>query len=683
MNSINKKIVLISITICLLSTCSLAQSKIDSLKNQLRLSDVNNKIEIYYQLTSSYQDISLDSSLKYANLGYALIDENHGIKKKNAYLNTLGRIYEKLNKFKIALKYLNQAYDGYELEKNKSKLLVVTLNIGAVYGQTCYYDKALTYFQRSLILSEELKDTLQICSSLINIGTVNQVMKDYKTALINYDKALLLATNINSKINIAHILRDISVTYAYMKDYKMALQYQKSSLEMYNKIGDKNYIAMISADIGEIYKKLNDFDKSLRYFEDAYKISKNIGDHFLTSHILYNIGDINISKKNFSKAKDYLSLAESTAIEVENRWTLRDIYESFSKYYSINNDYKKALDYYKRFKETTDSIYSKESSDKIAELQVKFEIQEKDKENEILLQKTEIQRLAINKQIYLRDTFIYISIIISLLVIFFFFRYWLKQRANKILSEKNEFINKQKDEIEEAYKTKDKLFAIITHDLKNPFGSIVALSKFLESNFYTLDDDHKFVAVQSIRKSISEVFDLLKKLTTWINSKGNNLILEKTNFDLSSTIFSVIRLYKTQAEQKSIDLQVMIESNVFVYGDERMIKTILRNLVDNAIKFSLEKGTIEIKATEDDGKIILSVSDTGVGIEEDDKYKIFNLETSFTTEGTDYETGGGLGLLLSKEFIEKNDGKIWFDSTTGKGSTFYFSIIKSDSNGEN
>jgi len=679
MCSIIKKITFI-VVLVFVPYCIIAQSKIDSFKYQLKIStNVNNKIDISYQIDSLYFDISTDSAIKYANYGLSLIDDDHELNKKNDFLYTLGIAYSISHKHKVALKYYQQAAEGYKKNNNKQRLINTIVNIGTVYGQTCNYDKALYYFQQTLSMSNELKDTLRICNSLTNIGLVYTALKEYKLALSNFEKVLEIATKLKDTYYIASSLNKISNLYTSLQNYSLSLKYNLRALEMLKKTKNTEFSAYVTCDIGETYKKLDNIDMALKYFGNAYLLSKGFEDKFLESHILFNIGDIYISKKNYPKAKEYLDNAEKLATLAENKETLKDIYESFSKYYAKTNDFQKALDYFKQFKDITDSIYTKESSDKIAELQVKFDIQEKDNENEILRQKTEIQQLAINKQIYLRNTFIYISIIITLLVIFVFFRYWLKQRANKILTQKNEFINIQKNELQEAYNTKDRLFSIITHDLKNPFGSLVSLCGFLEENYYTLNDDHKFSAVQSLKRSIINVNELLINLTDWLNSKIDNLKLEKTNFNLNVIINSVLNIYKFQAEQKSIDLQMHLESNIIVFGDERIIKTVLRNLIDNALKFTPVQGKIDINATEDNDKVIVAIKDTGVGIDEVDKDKLFNLGATFTTEGTQYEKGGGLGLILSKEFIEKNEGKIWFESEIGKGSTFYFTLIKGGS----
>jgi len=592
MRNIIKKNSLLVVLI-LLTFNILAQPKVDNLKNKLKLStDINNKIEICYQLDTLYQKILPDSAIKYANYGLSLIDEKHGINRKNDFLYVLGFCYLNHDKYKLSLNYLQQALEGYKKENNKYRILVVNNEIGRLYNRTSNFEKALSYYQQSLLIAFQLKDTLNICNILSNIGNMYQIIKDYKQALNNFEKVLKLTPKLNSNI-IANTLNSISITYGEMQDYKMALKYGIDALNLYKIVNIKSKIALVCSNIGETYKRLNNIDMALKYTEEACQIIES------------------------------------------------------------------------------------------AELQVKFDIKEKENENEILRQKTEIQQLAINKQTYLRNTFIYISIIFSLIVIFVIYRYRIKQNANKILTEKNELINKQKDELEEVYRTKDKLFAIITHDLKNPFNTIVSLSHFLESNYNNMSEDHKISCIQSLSKSVTNVSELLLNLTDWLNAKEDKLILHKANFNLSATIQSLKKLYLTQAEQKSIDLKINTGSDIYVLGNERLIKTVLRNLLDNAVKFTLEEGKIELNVKVEDNKIIVSVADTGVGIIDADKDKIFNLDTHITTKGTRSETGGGLGLILSKEFIEKNEGEIWFESEIGKGSTFYISLIKGDYNEEN
>ncbi|MFZ4400212.1 MAG: tetratricopeptide repeat-containing sensor histidine kinase [Bacteroidales bacterium] len=650
-----------------------SQTKIDSLKNQLKDHQGNNKIELLYQLSSKYLEISPDSAIKYANQGLLLVTTNN---RKLDFIYLLASSYKQLNNFKQAINFLQQSYEGYKALNNNRKLIDISNDIGVAYARTFLYSDALLYFQKSLLLSYEIKDTAKIASTMSNIGMTYYKMKEYKLALNNYEKILALNSNHLPIYELANTMNRISVVYGELQNYQLALKYQKISLEIYKKLDSKIDIAYVMSNISESYKRLNDIDIALKYLKSAYVISENLGDENINLVILSNIGDLFVIKKNYNKAFEYLNIAEKRASKLGDKDIIKDIYEILSRYYALTNNYQKAYEYSKLFKQENDSVYSKESRDKVTELQIKFDILEKDKENKILQQKTEIQRLAINKQIYLRNTFIYFSIIILLLVVILFYRFWLNKKANKMLKEKNEFIFKQNNELEEVYNTKDKLFAIITHDLKNPFNTIVTLTGFVEENYYTIEDTHKYSCIQSLRRSVINVSELLENLTDWLNAKSDKMILHKTNFNIHFTIQSVMNLYITAAEQKSIHIQLHVDSKLYVFGNERLIKTVIRNLIDNALKFTLEGGKIDLKTKIEEDRIVVSVADTGVGIEETDKGKIFNLVTHISTKGTRHETGGGLGLILSKEFVEKNDGEIWFKSKAGKGSTFYFSIMK-------
>ena len=401
----------------------------------------------------------------------------------------------------------------------------------------------------------------------------------------------------------------------------------------------------------------------MKYLNNAYNILDKLGDKFVFSQVLYDMCKAYLKINDYYSSKYYLDRLKKIASEYDYKKILMDTYKLYSEYYSHTGDYKTALDYYVLFHDLNNNIFSKENSNKLTELQIKYEINEKEKENEILRQKTTIQELNLNRQSYILKTVFFISMIVLLLIVFVLYRFWLKKRVNKTLIEIN--------------KMKDKLLLIITHDLKNPFGSLVSLSSFLNNNFKKLDEEHKFKGVESIKESIDEIYALLINLTEWIKAKDKNIILSKADFNISTTISYVLNLYKTTIEQKSIKIQTIIDESINVYADERMIKTVMRNLIDNAVKFSHPFGIITIKTDYKDDRVIISISDTGTGIKDNDKEKLFNIENHFSTLGTNFETGSGLGLILSKEFIEKNDGQIWYSSEFGKGSTFYFSITKS------
>ena len=241
---------------------------------------------------------------------------------------------------------------------------------------------------------------------------------------------------------------------------------------------------------------------------------------------------------------------------------------------------------------------------------------------------------------------------------------------------KNELIiiNKNK-ELKELNATKDKFFSIIAHDLKSPFNSIVGFSNLLaeqmrEKNY---DDVEKFAGI--IEKSSYRAMDLLMNLMEWSLSQTGRMEFNPEYFEMISLIKEVILLFDDIAGQKKISVNTnKLPANSLVFADKAMINTILRNLISNAIKFTHPGGMITISVEEKESKLIVSVSDNGVGISKEDCGKIFRIDESYSSSGTENENGTGLGLILCKEFVQKHGGKIWVESEVGKGSTFYFSL---------
>ncbi len=673
----------ILLILCFCGNNLLSQINSDFNKKENNESKFKNKIDGYYLNADNLNLPKVDSDFKYTYLNIKLQDFiNANISRPESY-RLIAKNYADKRQFKQALINYNYAAILYENLNNQEELAEIYNSIGIIYGKIYNYDKALIYIHKSISILVKVGDPKKISKSLNNLGVIYRGLKDIQKSQIIFQKSLYFARKSGDKTAIASSLNNIALNYIQNQKYKDALKFQLEVISIYEKFKNKQRLCSSYISVGIIYKKLNYNKVAVRYFEKSIQLANELKDEYLLTFALQNIGSVYLSINNYKKAIVYLKQSEVVANKIQDLGCIKGINEVLSEYYAKTNNYILAYEHHKKFKSFNDSIYNKESNDRFIDLQVKYEVEEKDNENKILKQESTIQLLAIQKQTYLRNTFIAVSILITFVVLFVFYRFMLKKKANKILSEKNQQISLQKNYLEEAYATKDKLFAIITHDLKNPFGSLVSLCSFLENNYYKIEDDHKYKGIASLNRSIVEIYYLLENLTDWINSKGNNTLIEKSKFDLNGTIISVMKLYQTVADQKSIDIQMHVEPNTFVYGDERMIKTVLRNVIDNATKFTPIFGKIDIRVKDENNKIIVSVSDTGIGIKEINKKRLFNIESHFSTKGTQFETGGGLGLILSKEFIEKNDGKIWFESEAGKGSTFYFSIIKNVLDGKN
>jgi len=221
---------------------------------------------------------------------------------------------------------------------------------------------------------------------------------------------------------------------------------------------------------------------------------------------------------------------------------------------------------------------------------------------------------------------------------------------------------------------KDKLFTILAHDLRSPLGSMMNLSALLVENIKDFDESELMEVVDTLNKSARQTFQLLNDLLAWSTVQMGKGVREKEVFSYSEVVSEIIVILTAETSRKQLKILADIEPEIVAYADKFAIQTVLRNLLSNAIKFTENHGSITVAATEKYGKVEISVSDTGIGISKDKQKKIFRVDTVSSSPGTDGEKGTGFGLLLCKDLVERNGGKIWFESEKDKGSVFHFTL---------
>ncbi|MFA9391090.1 MAG: ATP-binding protein [Prolixibacteraceae bacterium] len=228
--------------------------------------------------------------------------------------------------------------------------------------------------------------------------------------------------------------------------------------------------------------------------------------------------------------------------------------------------------------------------------------------------------------------------------------------------------------LKELNSAKDKFFSIISHDLKNPFNSIIGLSDLLIERIQ--EKDYKGIEefVKAIQDTAQHTMSLLLNLLEWANSQTGNLKYQPEHLNIESLFNEVFSLVKPLANEKSILISTDVSSNSIVCADKAMISTVIRNLISNAIKFTYPLGKIEISVVQNKDETLVTIADSGVGINRDKIKDLFCIDKNTSTQGTQNEKGTGLGLHLCKEFIEKHGGQIWAESELGKGTSFHFSI---------
>ncbi len=235
-------------------------------------------------------------------------------------------------------------------------------------------------------------------------------------------------------------------------------------------------------------------------------------------------------------------------------------------------------------------------------------------------------------------------------------------------------LRKQQQQLQYLNASKDKFFAIIAHDLIGPFGSFRDLIQTMADNFANYSPEHLYELLQVQLTSANGLYRLLTNLLTWSRLQRGKMDYAPRELPLGLLAADVLTPFQASAEHKQIAFRNAIPQQLKAYGDVKMVETVMRNLVANALKFTHPGGTITLEAHQEEAAVTVAVSDTGVGIPAEHLPDLFQIETKFRREGTQHENGAGLGLLLCKEFIEKHGGRISVESEVGRGTTVRFTL---------
>jgi signal transduction histidine kinase len=390
------------------------------------------------------------------------------------------------------------------------------------------------------------------------------------------------------------------------------------------------------------------------------------------------MGEVLIHLEKYNEALGKIDTAINLAKEVQSKEYRDESYRLFSLLYERMGNFDKALQYHKLHTKLNDTIFSREKQNRISEIQIKYETEKKEKEIELL---KEAHELKVKRQ---RTIIISIIIVIAMLLIvvgLIYNQFRLKKKNTKILQEKNDQLEKTNKKLKESEQnlrelnaTKDKFFSIISHDLKNPFQALFGFAEAMYNNISQFNTEEIKEYSKAIYESSQNLYNLLENLLQWSRSQLGSIQLSPQKLDINDSLNDIINLLSINAEEKDIDLNNKLAEETTAFVDENVFSTVMRNLLNNSIKFTEKGGKVDIYSRLENSHVVISVSDTGQGISEENMDKLFRIDKNLSTKGTHNEPGTGLGLILCKELIEKSDGKIWVKSKEGKGSVFEFSL---------
>ncbi len=622
------------------------------------------------------EEHSFDSSLIYYNKALLKLK---GIKDSVAtakLYNLIGFTYWRKGDFVKAIKFFKKSLKIRRRLGNPNKIARVLNNIGSAYYQLGNYQLALEYF----IEAEDIKEKISEFGSPLlfnSIGGVYLELNDTAQSQYYFNKGLLSAKKTNHRLGLGYSYFSLGDLNFKKKKYKLALEYFSKSKPIYEELNDINGVVKILNRIGQVYLKINEVELAKSQFLDAYNKSKKNGLKLTETISLVNLCRIDIINEKYGKALTGLKGAYKFAKNGKFSKSKLIIYKLLSEVYEKLNRFKTSLTYHKKYTTLKDSLFNKKRVRIVAAVKEKYEADRKEKENNNLRYVNNIQKLRIENQTREKLYIAIASIVFLIIIIYLVYLNIQRKKKNKALihtKQEIERINQKLNDanklLEQSNSAKDKFFSIISHDLKNPFNTLLGASEMLSSEFDEMCEEDKKALVTIISNDVKKLYELLENLLFWASSQIGSLTANKIIICLHDLVSDVVSLYKSSASKKGIEIEVKIPREYFVKFDEFMLSTIIRNLLSNAIKFSNANGKILLTATEKDNKISFSISDNGVGMSEENIRTLFNENLYLQTLGTDNEKGTGLGLMLCYDFAQKNNATINVTSRIGEGTTF-------------
>ncbi|MBK7632470.1 MAG: tetratricopeptide repeat-containing sensor histidine kinase [Ignavibacteriales bacterium] len=477
----------------------------------------------------------------------------------------------------------------------------------------------------------------------------------------------------------------IAEIYIETKRFDDAEGYLNKAITNSRASGDTKSMIWAYTNLGQIQLSKGNERSAENYFQESLNLARSIDYKLEIIHALTELGKFYNKTKNYSEAEKNLKEAIRLSEELNSLSDLSIINQELASLYYNTGNYKKAYELRLEYKFYSDSLYVLTNSEKIAELQAKHELKQKERETQLLVNENELQKKIIGSQKI-------IALVISVLAIASIIFIWvLLRNRNKILKAKDLLqikneevensrveISKNNDVLAGLNTTKDKFFSIIAHDLRNPIAAFVNISELLEEDFDKLSEADKKDIISQMNVSSKNLIRLLENLLTWARLSNNKIEVYPEKVLLSDVVEAAVHPYLQSAQNKKIKLNVNTPTDVLITTDKFIFQAIIGNLVNNAIKFSNTLSEITVEFYKQNEHSIFSVKDHGIGIEPSQLRNIFVLGKVSTGRGTMGESGTGLGLVLVKELVEKLNWKINVKSEVNAGSKFMIYIPNSD-----
>ncbi len=647
--------------------------KINGLLKELKASqEIPEQIELLKKLSKEYLNVDPVKARAYTDRGLELSKKINDKQGTSDFIFYTGNIFGIQGNYSLALEYFDKSLKIKEELEDKQGLSSLYNNFGNVYYRQSNYPQAVEYYFKSLKIREELGDKNAISRTSTNIGNIYFVQSNYPQALKYYFKSLKIFEELGDMSAIALCQNNIGMIYTNQENYPLALKYYFKSLKIREELGDKQGIGDSSNNIGTAYHEQGDYPPAMEYYFKSLKIGEELGDKKGKISCYTRLGLLYGKMGRLKKSLDYLHEGEKMAEEIGHKYELQYSYLKLSKTYGAMKNFEKAFAYHKRYAALKAEMFNKEKAGEITKIRALYDVEKKNKENEILKHKNQLQQLELGKRKNLIYALIIGSVLLALLLFFIYSRFHLKKKSTLI-------IEAEKEKAVRANKAKSEFLANMSHELRTPLNAVIGFSELLSS---TATDPEQQDFSQCILTAGNSLLTLINDILDISKIESGMMEIRYAPVNLDALFDEIEQIFHEKLARKNLAYITDIDENLppLLSLDETRLRQILLNLVGNAVKFT-QRGHVKLSAKirNETGRpgttgLIISVEDTGIGIAPEEQELIFEPFKQQSGQSIREYGGTGLGLSISKRLTGMMKGRLSVESQKGKGSCFTLAL---------
>ena len=660
----------------LLTSKAQGQQKIDSLHAVLQnnLPD-STRTKALVALSEEYNYVDVAKSRALSEEAIALAENTNLPALKSMAYKSMGAVYRVSGDYSSALRLDNMSLETSLLSKDSSMIARAYNNVAHDYHDLGEYDESYYYFTQGYKFAKAAKDSFTMAVTIHNVGRVFKELGQYNRALDHLQISQKMSQQIKDKEGEPYSLNEIGEVLLRQGSYDSALTTLFTSLNESRKLELNELIPKSMSNIAKTYMLKGDFDTALKFYDTTYTLYSKNKDNYGIAEIELGRGVVFQKQQRYEDALSAVTKSLNLAQKLNARILEIQCFNQLSSLWEMKGDYKKSLEYFKRFKKLEDTLFSQDMQAKLLRDQIRFETESRDSQIAALSQQQSTTEDALKRQEFVRNILAVVMALTGILLISVYRSGQRRRQINMLLLRHQQETEKRSEELERLNQVKDKFFSIISHDLRSPINALSGLLDLMDKGAVTSDELPKHI--RELRVRFNHTRALLNNLLDWTLLQMDKLNLQKGKIDLKKLVDENIQLL-SDTPGKVINLINEVAPNTIGFADSNTINLVIRNLITNAIKFTNDKGEVRINAVPQGNEWVVSVKDNGVGMTTEVLRILFDKTSPYTTRGTANEKGTGLGLILCKEFVEKNGGRIWVESAEDYGSTFYFTLPKAE-----